>query len=49
MKKKYYLDDELALEANLFLTSILYERIGASNVKWNILGERVWYLKRLLE
>lgn len=48
MKKKYYLDDELALEANVFLTAILYDRINASNVKWNILGERVKHLKRLL-
>lgn len=45
MKRKYYLDDDLALESNTLLTAILYKRIKASNVKWNILGERIKHLK----
>lgn len=47
-KNKYYLDDDLAMEANVFLTSILYERTKASNVKWHILDERVKHLKSKL-
>ena len=45
MKHVFYLDDDLALESNLFLTAILYERTKASSIKYHILHERVKYLK----
>lgn len=47
MKAKYF-DDYNALEADVFLTSILYTRINASRLKLTMLQARIYYLKRLI-
>jgi hypothetical protein len=39
--KKPYLDDELALAADVCLTSIVYTRTNASIAKWKVLRARI--------
>lgn len=45
--KKPYIDDDLALAADVKLTAIMYTRTNASNVQWNVLRARIANRKRL--
>lgn len=44
--KRDYLDDYAALEVDVLLTAIIYERTDASIAKLSALDERIQYLKR---
>lgn len=43
--RKIRLDDYCAMETDVLLTAILYERINASTVKLNALDARIKYLR----
>lgn len=47
LKFKDYRDDYNALAADVYLTAILYERIGATESKWLALKERCAFLKTM--
>jgi len=42
---KCYLDDGLAREADVFITGLNYNRINASDRKWNALRKKIEKLK----
>lgn len=44
--KHLHFDDYNALEADVCLTSILYNRVGASQTKLRMLQARIYYLKK---
>lgn len=41
VKFKPHLDDNLAIESNLFMLAIHYNRINASNLRWRMLRLRI--------